>query len=95
MVNNVSKTFGGRAPPDHLGSLQAMSPIITFRMSHRRREMYIGRLCVSVGPIANLKVSAEFACLSVSDRHFYPSTLADFDETWSQRPYSDLVWPRP
>ena len=38
------------------GSLQAMSPIITFRMSHRRREMYIGRLpvCVSVGPIANL-----------------------------------------
>jgi len=43
--------------------------------------------------------SAEFVCLSVclcaSDRHFYPSTLTDFDETWSQGPYSDLVWPRP
>jgi len=23
-------------------------------------------------------------CLYVSDRHFYPSTLTDFDETWSQ-----------
>jgi len=30
-------------------------------------------------------------CLCVSDRHFYPSTLTDFDETWSQGPYSDLV----
>jgi len=43
--------------------------------------------------------SAEFVCLSVclsvSDRHFYPSTLTDFDKTWSQGPYSDLVWPRP
>ena len=43
------------------------------------------------------------ACLSVcvcvfvrvSERHFYPSTLTDFDETWSQGPYSDLVWLRP
>ena len=35
------------------------------------------------------------ACLSVSDRHFYPSKLTDFDKTWSQGPYSDLVWPRP
>jgi len=34
-------------------------------------------------------------CLCVSDRHFYPLTLTDFDETWSQGPYSDLVWPRP
>jgi len=34
-------------------------------------------------------------CLCVSDRHFYPSTLTDYDETWSQGPYSDLVWPRP
>jgi len=32
-------------------------------------------------------------CLCVSDRHFYPSTLTDFGETWSQGPYSDLVWP--
>jgi len=35
------------------------------------------------------------ACLCVSDRHFYPSTLTDFDETWSQGPHCDLVWPRP
>jgi len=34
-------------------------------------------------------------CVCVSDRHFYPSTLTDFDETWSKGPYSDLVWPRP
>jgi len=36
-------------------------------------------------------------CLSVcvSDRHFYPSTLTNFHETWSQGPYCDLVWPRP
>jgi len=27
----------------------------------------------------------------VSDRHFYHSTLNDFDETWSQGSYSDLV----
>jgi len=30
--------------------------------------------------------SAEFVCLCVSDRHFYPSTLTNFDETWSQGP---------
>jgi len=35
------------------------------------------------------------ACLCVSDRHFYPSTLTNFDKTWSQGPYSDLVWPQP
>ena len=34
-------------------------------------------------------------CVCVSDRHFYPSTLTDFDETWSKGPYSDVVWPRP
>jgi len=34
-------------------------------------------------------------CLCVSDRHFYPLTLTDFDETLSQGPYSDLVWPQP
>ena len=41
--------------------------------------------------------SAEFVCLSVSvsDRHFYSSALTNFDETWSQGPYCDLVWPRP
>jgi len=64
-------------------------------------------LCLYVGPIANLKghyfqpslsVSLSvclFVCVCVSDRHFYPSTLTDFHETWSQGPYSDLVWPRP
>jgi len=31
-------------------------------------------------------------CLCVSDRHFYPSTSTDFDETWSQGPCCDLVW---
>ena len=40
--------------------------------------------------------SAEFVCLcvwlSLSDRHFYRSTWTNFDETWSQGPYSDLVW---
>ena len=34
-------------------------------------------------------------CLCVYDWHFYPSTLTDFDETWSQGPYCDIVWPRP
>jgi len=34
-------------------------------------------------------------CVCVSDRLFYPSTLTDFDDTWSQGPYCDLVWPRP
>jgi len=63
-------------------------------------------VCLSVssgGPIANLKGPYFHPCLSVcvcvcvcvSDRHFYPSTLTDFDETWSQGPYCDLVWPRP
>ena len=47
--------------------------------------------CKPEGPL----FSAEFVCLSVSDRHFYPSALTDFDETWSQGPYSDLVWPWP
>ena len=51
--------------------------------------------CKPEGPL----FSAEFVCLSlclcVSGRHFYPSTLTDFDETWSQGPYCDLVWPRP
>jgi len=59
--------------------------------------------CLSVGPIANLKgnyfqpsLSMSLSvCVCVSDRHFYPSMLTDFDETWSQGPYSDLVWPRP
>ena len=52
-----------------------------------------------VGPIANLKgnyfqLSLSMS-LSVCEQHFYPSTLTNFDETWSQGPYSDLVWPRP
>ena len=33
----------------------------------------------------------ESVCVCVSDRHFYPSALTDFDKTWSQGPYSDLV----
>jgi len=34
-------------------------------------------------------------CVCVSDQRFYPSKLTDFNKTWSQGPYSDLVWPRP
>ena len=50
-----------------------------------------------VGPIANLKGPyfqpslSVCVCVCVSDRHFYPSTLTDFDETWSQGPYCDLT----
>jgi len=55
--------------------------------------------CKPEGPL----FSAEFVCVCVcvcvtvcvSDRHLYPSTLTDFDETWLQGPYCDLVWPRP
>jgi len=54
------------------------------------------------GLIANLKgpyfqpvCLSVCLCVCVSDRHFYPSTLTDFDEIWSQGPYCDLVWPRP
>jgi len=52
-----------------------------------------------VGLIANLKVPyfqpSLSVCVCSSDRHFYPSTLTNFDETWSQEPYCDLLWPRP
>jgi len=48
------------------------------------RALIFSRVCLSV-----------CVCLCVSDRHFCPSTLIDFDETWSQGPYSDLVWLRP
>ena len=45
---------------------------------------------VFVGPIANLKghyfQPSLSVCLCVSDGHFYPSMLTDFDETWSQAP---------
>jgi len=47
--------------------------------------------CKPEGPL----FSAKFVCLCVSDWHFYPSALTDFDETWSKGPYCDLVWPRP
>jgi len=53
------------------------------------------------GPIANLKGPyfqpslSVCVCVCVSDWHFYPSMLTDFDETWSQGPYCDLVWRRP
>jgi len=50
------------------------------------RALIFSRVCLSV---------CLCVCLCVSDRHFYPSALVDFDETWSQGPYSDLVWPRP
>ena len=46
--------------------------------------------CPDCKPEAPL-FSAEFVCLCVCDRHFYPLTLTDFDETWSQGPYCDLV----
>ena len=48
------------------------------------RALIFSQVCLSV-------------CLSVcvSDRHFYPSTLTDFNETSSQGPYFDLVWLRP
>ena len=56
-----------------------------------------------IGPIANLKGPyfqpslsvCVCVCVCVSDWHFYPSTLTDFDETWSQGLYCDLVWPQP
>jgi len=45
--------------------------------------------CKPEGPYFQPSLSV---CLSVSDLHFYPSTLTDFDETWSQGPHSHLVW---
>jgi len=53
-----------------------------------------------IGPIANLKGRyfqpslsvCVSVCLCVSERHFYPPSLTDFGETWSQGPYSDLLW---
>ena len=56
----------------------------------------------SVGPSANLKgpyfsrvcVSA-CMCVCLCVCVFYPSTLTDFHETWSQGPYCGLVSPRP
>jgi len=51
--------------------------------------------CKPEGPLFSAEFVCLCVCLSVSDRHFYPSTLTDFDETWSQRLYCDLVWPRP
>ena len=49
------------------------------------------------GPIANLKghyfqpsLSVSLSvCLCVSDRHFYPSALTDFDETWTKLGHKD------
>jgi len=42
------------------------------------------------GPIANLKghyfQPSLSVCLCVSDWHFYPSTLTNFDDTWSHGP---------
>jgi len=56
--------------------------------------------CKPEGPL----FSAEFVCLSVCLSVYLCVSLTgtatlqrwpDFDETWSQGPYSDLVWPRP
>jgi len=55
--------------------------------------------CKPEGPLFSVEFVCESVCLSVclcvSDRHFYPSALTDFAESWSQGPYSDLVLPRP
>ena len=65
-----------------LTNLQAVviSNVVLARLQTRRAIIF-NRVCLSV-------------CLCVSDRHVYPSALTDFDETWSQGLYSDLVWPR-
>jgi len=69
----------------------------TVKLDGPHSSYYFWPDCKPVGPL----FSAEFVCLSVclsvcvSDRHFYPSMLTDFDETWSQGPYCDLLWPRP
>ena len=42
------------------------------------RAVIFSRVCLSV-------------CLSLTGTSTLPSTLTDFDETWSQGPYSDLV----
>jgi len=54
------------------------------------RALIFSRVCLSVRVCVCVSV-----CQCVSDRHFYPSTLTEFDETWSQGPYYNLVWPRP
>jgi len=51
--------------------------------------------CKPDGPLFSAEFVCESVCLPVSVRHLYPSSLTDFDETWSQGPYCDLVWPRP
>ena len=55
------------------------------------RAIIVSRVCLWVCLSVCLSVCL-CMCLCVSDRHFYPSTLTDFDETWSPGPYSDLVW---
>jgi len=53
-------------------------------------------VCPTAKPYFQPSLSVSLSvCLFVSDRHFYPSTLTNFDETWSQESYSDLVWPWP
>jgi len=44
--------------------------------------------CKPEGPLFSAEFVSLSVCVCVSDRHFYPSTLTDFDETWSQGPYS-------
>jgi len=79
-----------------------VSPLISLmedQVLSLRSVTALGQLAFIIGPIANLKghyfQPSLSVCLCVLDRHFYPSALNDFDETWSQGPYSDLVWPRP
>ena len=63
--------------------LQTSKNVLLARLQ-TRRALIFSRVCLSV-----------CVCVCVSDWHFYPSTLTDFDETWSRGPYSDLVCPRP
>ena len=73
----------------------AFYTLVTFSLRHSQGEMYVGhgRLLARLQTWRVIIFSQ--VCLCVSDRHFYPSTLTDFDETWSQAPCCDLAWPRP
>ena len=60
--------------------------------------------CKPEGPLFSPAFVCLCVCLSVCLSVCVPltgtstlqaATLTDFDETWSQGPYSDLIWPRP
>jgi len=79
--------------------LQCDTLLISQVLLHHEKCIVVTRVCwrdcKREGPLFSAEFVCESVCLCVSDGHFYPSTLADFHETWSQGPYSDLVWPRP